>query len=156
MTLARAIREEANEMSSETNKRLARLVTEEVWNKGNIEVAEEIFAADVVRNDANWPQVRGIEMYKQTLMTARTAFPNWSESIHDMVSEGDKVACRVTISGTHTGDLLGNPPTGKHFELPCLVIYRVAGNQIAELWSIWDALNFFRILGISPIQLEKT
>ena len=137
-------------MPSELNEKLARLVSEEIWNKGNLTVAEEILTEHIVRNDANWPEVRGLEMYKQTVVLARTAFPDWHEIIHDMVSDGDKVACRITIAGTHKGDLLGNPPTGKHFSVSCHVMYRIEGSKIAEMWTIWDALNLYGALGVSP------
>jgi steroid delta-isomerase-like uncharacterized protein len=137
-------------MSSELNEKLASLVSEEIWNKGNLKVAEEILTQDIVRNDSNWPEVRGLEMYKQTVVLARTAFPDWHEIIHDMVSEGDKVACRITILGTHKGDLLGNPPTGKSFSVPCHVMYRIERSKIAEMWTIWDALSLFGALGVSP------
>jgi len=113
-------------MPSELNEKLARLVSEEIWNKGNLTVAGEILTEDIVRNDANWPEVRGLEMYKQTVVLARTAFPDWHEIIHDMVSDSDKVACRITIAGTHKGDLLGNSPNWQALLrlLPCHVSHR--------------------------------
>ena len=82
----------------------------------------------------------------------RQAFPDSYFTIEDMVAEGDKVATRKTFYGTHQGEVMGIPPTGKQVSIDLIDIVRVAGRQVVEHWSIGANLGMLQQLGIVPQQ----
>jgi predicted SnoaL-like aldol condensation-catalyzing enzyme len=82
-------------MSTEENKALARRVLEEMFNKGNLDLADEVFAPDYVDHDPAMPEdIRGPEGFKEYVSMFRTAFPDLHLEIEDQVAEGDKVVTR--------------------------------------------------------------
>jgi len=89
-------------MSTEENKAVIRRVIEEVWNKGNLAVADEVIANNYVF-DAAGQEFKGPEGLKQAVTIYRTAFPDFHITIDDMVAEGDKVASRFTGSDGQAG-----------------------------------------------------
>ena len=78
------------------------------------------------------------------------AFPNYQLIAEDMIAEGDKVVVRSTFRGTHKGDLMGIPPTGKQVTMPLMLIYRIADDKIVEHWMQADALGLLQQLGAIP------
>src|SRR4028118_1132762 len=120
-------------MSTEENKALARRVLEEMFNKGNLDLADEVFAPDYVDHDPAMPEdIRGPEGFKGYVSIFRTAFPDIHLEIEDQVAEGDKVVTRWTGTGTHEGDLMGIAPTGNKVTLPGMEIVRFSGGKLAE------------------------
>jgi predicted ester cyclase len=79
-----------------------------------------------------------------------TAFPDWTETVDDVVAERDRVVVRVTGSGTHQGPFQGIPPTGKRVTATGIGIGRIAGGRIAEAWAEYDALGLLAQLGAFP------
>ena len=79
-----------------------------------------------------------------------SAFSDIRYEAHDIVSDGDKVALRVTMHGRHTGSLMGQPPTGRSFSADHIHLFRVADGRIAEHWAQRDDLGMMRQLGLSP------
>lgn len=129
----------------EANKALVlRLL--EIFNQGNLAVADEILATDFVNNDPSRPDVTDIESYKGWVVENRTAFPDFHVEIHYMVAEGDKVAARWTVTGTHQGEFMGIPPTGRQMTVTGMNIHRLAGGKIAEAWWAYDALGMVQQL----------
>src|SRR5713101_5503546 len=118
---------------SEESKAIARRLVEEVWNKGNLAVADEIVAASVRDWDAariNYPASPGSELgsegFKQLVTLFRAAFPDVYLTIEDMIAEGDKVVVRWIAHGTHSGELRGIGPTGKQITVTGIDIHRIA------------------------------
>ena len=98
-------------MSTEENKALARRVLEEMFNAGNLDVADELLAPDYVDHDPTLPEdVHGPEGFKEYVATYRSAFPDLHIQIEDQIAEGDRVATRWTGTGTHNGELRASPP----------------------------------------------
>ena len=97
---------------SEQNKTLVRRVVEEVYNQGNLAVADELAASDLVVHQTS-QEIRGREGAKQYVAALRAAFPDLHMTIEDQIAEGDRVVTRWTARGTHTGEFHGIPPTGK-------------------------------------------
>jgi steroid delta-isomerase-like uncharacterized protein len=137
-------------MSTEGNKALIRRHTEELWNQGKLDIAREIHASDIVFHDASSPELRGSEAYGQFVATYRTAFPDLHFTIEDMFAAGDKVAERWTCVGTHQGELMGIPPTGKQVTTTGIDIFRIADGKIAEEWVNWSTLAMLQQLGVIP------
>ena len=81
---------------------------------------------------------------------AHAASPDTRVTIEDLIAEGDKVVCRFTASGTHQGEFMGIPPTGKQFTIMEIRIYRITGWKIVECWGLFDEMGMMRQLGLVP------
>jgi steroid delta-isomerase-like uncharacterized protein len=135
-------------MSAEQNKALARRVLEEMFNKGNLDVADELLAPDYVDHDPAMPEdIHGPEGFKQYVGAYRSAFSDLHVQIEDQIAEGDKVVTRWTGIGTHDGEMAGIAPTGKRVTLPGMEIVRISGGKLVEGWEGYDSMNMMRQLG---------
>ena len=134
------------------NKALAQRATEEVWNKGNIVVADEVYAPDIIRHDPTLPagKEQGREAFKKFVNVFRTAFPDGRVTLDDLVAEGDKVAVRYSFQGTHAGELVGIPATGRRVTVTGIAIARVAAGKCQEMWDSFDNLGLLQQLGVIP------
>ena len=133
-------------MSSEENKAIVRKYVE-VYNKQNLELADNFVASDYV--DPDYPQLQGLEALKQMMNMFYKAFPDFHETIEDIIAEGDKVWVLFTYTGTHKGEWLGLAPTGKKIKCKAIDIYRIADGKIVEGRRIpTPDLAFFKQLGI--------
>jgi steroid delta-isomerase-like uncharacterized protein len=130
------------------NKVQSRRYFEEVWNKGDFAVADEILARDYVDHNSSYPP--GREGVRAELSIYRRAFPDLRFSVEDIIAEGDKVATRVSATGTHQGDLPGIPATGKRVAVSGIVIFRYENGKAAEAWMSYDFLGLYRQLGVVP------
>src|ERR1700741_310734 len=127
------------------NKELSRRLIEEVWNNQNLDAVDEFIAADFVQHDPQAPDaVRGIEGYKQFVRYYRGAFRDLHFTIEDQLSEGQTVAARWTVTGTHSGDLTGIPATGRQVSLAGITCSRVVDGKFVESWSNWDTLGMLQ------------
>jgi steroid delta-isomerase-like uncharacterized protein len=141
---------------SEHNKAIVRRLVEELWNKGNLSVAAELFAPNYEHHDASTLDFgRGPESEKKRATLYRTAFPDVRLTIEDIIAEGEIVMTRWSCRGTHKGDLSGIAPTGKQINISGVTIARLANGKIAEGWVNWDALGLMQQLGVVP-ELAKT
>jgi len=137
-------------MSTEENKAMIRRVWEEVFNKGDLAVADEIMATNYVYHGSGGQEFKGPEGFKQLITMFRTAFPDLRITVEDMFAEGDKVAHRATIRGTHKGDFMGIAPTGKQVTIAAIVISRFVGGKEVEAWANLDQLAMMQQMGIAP------
>lgn len=87
---------------------------------------------------------------EQHIALFEAAFPNYQLIADDMIAEGEKVAVRSTVHGTHNGDFMGIPPTGKHVTIPVFLIYRIADGKIVQHWMQADSLSLLQQLGAIP------
>ncbi|MFC1715755.1 ester cyclase [Candidatus Poribacteria bacterium] len=130
------------------NKAIVNRFIDEVWNQGKMDAMDEIVSTDTVGHTPTEPgsPIVGIEASKQAINVYRTAFPDLHLAIEDMLAEGDKVLTRWTSTGTHQGELMGIPPTGKQTVSSGIVISRIADGKIVENWWAWDALGLMQQL----------
>lgn len=141
---------------SEHNKAIVRRLVEELWNKSNLSVADELFAPNYEHHDASTLDFgRGPESEKKRATLYRTAFPDIRLTIEDIIAEGETVMTRWSCRGTHKGDLSGIAPTGKQITISGVTIARLANGKMAEGWVNWDALGLMQQLGVVP-ELAKT
>jgi steroid delta-isomerase-like uncharacterized protein len=132
-------------MDSETNKAIVRKYVE-LWSTGNLVLADEVLAADFV--DHTHPnQAPGPESVKQEVIAFREGFPDVRITIEQMIAEGDSVAFRFILRGTHLGTFAGSPPTGKEDVLTGSDFIRIADGKMVELWSIQETLSWVQQLG---------
>ena len=138
-------------MTPQQNKALIRRFYEEVWGKGNFDVAEEVFAADYVRHDLRpGNPLPGPAGQKRIAADFRTAFPDLRMTVDLMVAEGDMVVARWTTEGANIGPWGSVPPTGKHVKFCGVNIFRVENGKIVEIWNHRDDLGVMQQLG-API-----
>ena len=135
---------------SENGRTIARRFTEDLWDKGQLPVADEIIAADFVDHDPVSGQRSGLDGYKEMVGAFRAAFPDLRVKNEDVIVEGDKVVARWTARGTHSGALMNIPPTGRQVTLKGVDILRIEGGKIAERWGEFDALGMLQQLGVVP------
>jgi steroid delta-isomerase-like uncharacterized protein len=140
-------------MSTASNKELVARWYEEVYNRGDLAVADEIFAADYVNHESSappggWPC--GPAGPKAIVGAYRTAFPDIHFTIEEQLADGDKVVTRWLAHATHTGPLMGLPPTGRAAAVTGTSIERVADGKIAETWINFDLLGLMTQLGFVP------
>jgi steroid delta-isomerase-like uncharacterized protein len=137
---------------SEENKALARRWAD-IFNQGNLDLVDEIYASDFVGHDPTMPEdVRGVEGRREFYGMYQSAFPDTQITIEDQLAEGDMVATRWTARGTHRGELMGVPPSGKRVEVSGTTISRFEGGKVAEEWDNYDALGMMQAIGAVPEQ----
>ncbi len=139
----------------ENNKSIVRRLIAELWNNGNLSVADELIAPTYIHHDSSTPDLgKGPESEKKRVTLYRTAFPDLHLNIEDIIAEGDLVMTRWSCRGTHKGELNGTPPTGKQFNITGVTNCRLANGKLVEGWVNWDALGLMQQLGVVP-QLAK-
>ena len=138
-------------MTIENNKAVAQRMIDEVFNHGNMSLADELLSPDYIEHEELPPGVpAGREGLKQTILMTRAAFPDFAATIEDIVAEGDKIAQRITWTGTHTGDFMGIQATGKFVSIQVLDIFRVVDGHIVEHWGLMDSMGLMQQLGVMP------
>ena len=108
------------------------------------------FTADWVNHDPSLPPMSGLAGAEQLLGLWSTAFTNLKLRVEDSIEEGDKVAARFRITGTHSGSLMGVPATGKPISVLATGIFRVVNGKLAENWVNIDALSLMQQIGAVP------
>ncbi len=143
-------------MSSEGNKTQYRRTFEEVFNQGNLALVDELVAPDFLDHEVP-PGMnnRGPDSTRQIVTILRTAFPDLHFTIEELVAEGDTVAGRVTMSGTHLGPFQGIPPTGRSFQQAQMHFVRFRDGKAIEHRAVRDDLGMMRQLGVIPIPAHE-
>jgi steroid delta-isomerase-like uncharacterized protein len=95
-------------------------------------------------------EATGSQLAKEVFARLLEAYPDLHITIEDLIEEGDKVVARNTVTGTHRGDYMGIPPTGKSVTYNEIFIGRFADGRIAETWGVVDVLSQLRQLGAGP------
>jgi len=136
---------------SEQNKTNVRRLFEELWNKGNLPVANELIAPNYIHHDASTPDVgRGPESEKKRVTLYRNAFPDIRFTVEDLLAESETVVARWSCRGTHKGELNGIAPTNKQFNITGVSIARFTNGKMFEGYVNWDALGLMQQLGVVP------
>jgi steroid delta-isomerase-like uncharacterized protein len=144
-------------MLKESILALARRSFDEIWNNGNLGVADELFSPDYVNHDPVSPEVPpGPEGVKQIAKMYRRAFPDLRFTIEEMLATGDKVITRWTGEGTHRAPLRGLPASGRQVRITGISIHRIAGGRIVETWVNWDTLGMMEQLGAAQVPARRS
>jgi len=134
-------------MSVEENKALVRRFYDEFVNGNNPAVAEELIATECSLYMGGNLMGTGPEGYRRTLAMLRSGFPDLHTTIEDVIAEGDKVAERVTTSGTHRGEFMGVAPTGKRISMVGISIFKISEGKVAENRAVPDMLGLMQQIG---------
>jgi predicted ester cyclase len=138
-------------MLPEELKVRARRIPEEMLTQGDLSVADAVFAPDTVHHGP-LSYAPGIGGAKQFVRALRRAFPDLCAIIEDEIAEGDRVVQRLTVSGTHSGEYCGLPPTSKRVTWQLVAIQRIRPDgKVAEHWSSPDLFGLLRQLGAPPV-----
>ena len=136
---------------SEENKALHRKFFDEVMIKKNLAMIDELMAPDYIEHDEMPPGTpSGAEGLKQMMGMFFSAFPDMHSTVDDVIAEGDKVVGRHTVTGTHSGDFMGIPATGKQFSIGEVHIVRFANGKGVEHWGQVDMMGMMQQLGVIP------
>jgi steroid delta-isomerase-like uncharacterized protein len=121
-----------------------------LFSKGDLGAVDTYLAEDFVNHDPPF----GVTPDREGMRTAgrlmRAGFPDWASELHALIAEDDLVVERFTASGTHRGEVMGVPPTGRTMSLPGINIFRLRDGLIVERWGRLDDLGFLRQLGALP------
>jgi steroid delta-isomerase-like uncharacterized protein len=136
-----------HDQSGDHLKVRARKIFDDVISRGDLQLADELIHPDYVDLRGG---PKGLEGFKQGLASIRAAFPDWTSTVDDMIAEGDRVAARWTIRGTHRGAFMGVPPTGRQVTMREAGILRFSGGKLIELGRVADELSLMQQLGVLP------
>jgi steroid delta-isomerase-like uncharacterized protein len=137
-------------MSIEANKNLVRrLWYEEFWDKRNTDLASDLFTPDYALHMAGVPGTVDREGIKQLVHAFGAAF-RFTHAVEEMVAEGDTVAARWSVRGTHQGEFQGMAPTGKPIHVTGITIHHCADGRIHESWVMFDSMTLLHQLGAVP------
>lgn len=149
---------------SQKNKAIIRRSIEEIFNQGNLALADEFYDPHYIYHQPNSPDLHGPEGLKQQVIIIRTAFPDIETTIDNMIAEGSQVVTHFRFTGTHQGPLYGInisgdkliiSPTGNKIAVESVLISRFADDgKIIEDWEIYDTLGMWRQLGDVPVRIQ--
>ena len=134
---------------SEPNKAIVRGLFEEL-SRGNLSLVYDLFATNVVFHNAGTDHFGDLDGFKQFQSEIRTGFPDLRFTIDNVIAEDDRVSYRYILLGTHRGEYMGVPATGKQVTMTGMGILRIARGKIAEGWFVPDLLGLLQQLGALP------
>lgn len=128
------------------NKAKFQLLYDEILNKGNLDAFDELCAPNFVKHAIPPSPDYGIEGSKQSVLMLRKAFPDIKYTVEDMIEDGDKLVARWSAKGTHRGEFMGIPPTGKKVAFSGIEIIRVKDGKAVEEWEELDRAGLMQQL----------
>jgi predicted ester cyclase len=158
--------------SVERDRALVRRVVEEVWNHGNVEMLDQLFASSPGRSAETSRHQQGAEQMKQSVGLYRALAPDLHVTVDQLIAEGDAVMVRWTARGTHTGtvqglapaDVLGQEhdgfhlrllstirPDGRQLSFDGVAVFQLTNGQVAAVWLLLDEVGVLRQLGALPL-----
>ncbi|WP_458206613.1 ester cyclase [Haladaptatus sp. NG-SE-30] len=124
----------------------------EIWNEGNFESIDELVSDEYV---GHWfgfeDEAVDFDGLKKFIRAVRTGFPDFEMNVEFMFAEEDMITVGFTAVGTHEGEFMGVPPTGKEGEpVPGIMVHRFEDGKVIEGWAVWDSLGLMQQLGVIP------
>jgi steroid delta-isomerase-like uncharacterized protein len=134
-------------MSIEENKRIVRRY-QDIYNSNNLDHLIEVVSEDLLTPNIMPGVPHGLEGAKAAHRIMLAGFPDYQTIIKDVISEGDKVAARIKMTGTHTGEFIGIPATGRQVSFTGIYFARIANGKIVEHWGEEDSVSLLQQLGV--------
>jgi predicted ester cyclase len=134
-------------MSIEENKNIVRLY-QEIYNSNDLDRLTEVVSEDLLTPNIMPGIPHGLEGAKAAHRIMLTGFPDYQTIIDDMIAEGDKVAARIKMTGTHSSEFMGIPLTGRRISFTGIYFARIAGGKIVEHWGEEDGVSLLQQLGV--------
>lgn len=133
---------------SGANVAVIRRFYEELWNRWDVAVAEEILAPELRFRGSLGTAIEGRPAFVSYVHRIREAFPDWHNQIDELIAADERVVARLTWTGTHRGVLLGIPPTGRTVTYVGAAFFRVCAGKIQEGWVVGDTQELWRAVGV--------
>ena len=121
-----------------------------LFNRGDVDAVEQFVHPQFLNHEAARHRPNGCEGMRQTIEWLHAAFADLHLAVDDVIAEHDKVVARVTMTGHHTGQLMGMPATGRSFSVQHIHIFRVADGKLVEHWANRNDLGLISQLGLMP------
>jgi steroid delta-isomerase-like uncharacterized protein len=123
----------------------------QLWNTGNPDLAKKLYSDNAQRSDPNRPEPdRGSQEIARYVAEVRTGYPDFKLEINDKVFEGNRLVIHWTVTGTHKGDFLGIPATGKRITISGITLERIENGKVADERVYFDRLAMLEQLGLAP------
>lgn len=136
---------------SDQNKDLAHRFYEEVFNAGAVDRVQDFCAEEFVNHEEGPPGApEGLEGVKFFVQSFHDGFSDVHASIEELLADGDRIVARVRFTGTHDGDFMGIPASGKKIDMETIDIVRVADGKAAEHWGVTDNMKLMQQIGAVP------
>jgi steroid delta-isomerase-like uncharacterized protein len=133
---------------TQDHKKVIRRVFDEVWNKSDFSLLDQVYGPDYVAHVAGAPKdVEGLEQFKQFVALHSVLASDLNFSVDDQIAEGDSVATRWTATSAPTSGLVGVPTDAQEIKVTGISIHRFADGKIVESWDNWDALTLDQAMG---------
>lgn len=136
-------------MSTERNKAIVRRILTEGISSKDLSAFDELLDPVYINYDLPAP-APGPEGFKQVIAMFQAAFPDLRVTVEEELADGDKVVTRGLLTGTHQGDFMGIPPTGKQVRIGYIDIWRIANGKAVENWVRMDQMSLMQQLGVVP------
>ncbi len=133
-------------MSSESNRSLLRNVLE-AYNKRDLSIIDRAYHPNFKYHGTGGPATTDLKGWKDFVNQFMKGFPDFKLQTDEMIAEGDRVAYRITFTGTHRGEFLGVKPTAKTVSVRSIGVVKFSGGKMVEEWENLDALNMMQQLG---------
>lgn len=135
----------ATENHRESVEQPARVMVQEVWSRGDLDLVDELVTDDYVHYDPALPEpVRGPDAFKETVAMFREGSPELTKTIEETIVDGGTVVMPYTATATHDGEILGVPPTGNDIEVSGVFLFRVEDGRITECRDMWNAFGLLQ------------
>jgi steroid delta-isomerase-like uncharacterized protein len=137
-------------MSDDEMRAAVRRFFDEVWNKGNVSETEAFLAPDFVSHNPFEVRIVGPREYGGAVTDFRAAFADFHTTLEDVIVDGDRIVVRGTDHGTHRGDFMGHPASGREITATWIEIFRMEDGKAAEGWLESDSAAFLNQLVAEP------
>jgi predicted ester cyclase len=134
-----------NLMAIEQHKIIVTRLFKELWLQGNLSIVDELVADDYVLHHCLFPS--GCQGLKQAVAMMRDTFPAFGGRVDDLITEGDRVACRWVRYSLHEGEFMDTPATGQEVTIKGISIYRLVDYKVVEEWLEIDLFDLLRQIG---------
>jgi steroid delta-isomerase-like uncharacterized protein len=136
---------------SGANVAVIRRFYDELWNRGDLALAHEILAPDIRFRGSLGTTIEGLAAFIRYAEQTRAAFPDWHNRIDELIAADERVVARMTWTGTHRGEFLGIPPTGRTVTYVGVAIFQVREGKIQNGWVVGDTQELWRALGVLAV-----
>ena len=142
-------------MSLASNKILIERYYHQLWNLWDLGIVDDILAPDVLFHGSLGVAVEGVEGFRRYVQLVRDVFPDFHNTIEDLIAEDDRVAARLRYTGTHSGPLFGIAPTGKRIEYAGLALFHIKDDRIVSGFVLGDLNGLMRQLGLDTMSAQR-
>jgi len=134
-------------MSQQANKNLVARYYDEMWNKWNFALVDELLAKEISFRGSFGTETHGRAAFCNYMRRVQGAFPDFCNEIDEMIAERNRVFTRLTYTGTHRGEIFGVAPTGRKVSYAGAAFYRIENGQVAQGWVLGDLTGLLAQLG---------